>query len=117
MRHLISIIGLMIIVGAGYFAVAQYADVAHGQSGLLAVTQTSGGASADGAQVLALLNTLNNLKLDGKILSNPNFVTLQDWSITISKQSVGRQNPFLPVYGATPVTASTTKVALPKANK
>jgi hypothetical protein len=104
----------MIIVGAGYFAVAQYLNVAHGQSGLLVADQSSEGTSADGAQVIALLNRLKAISLSGKIFSNPNFLSLQDWSVDIAPQIVGRQNPFLPVYGAVPAIASTTKVSLPQ---
>ena len=117
MRYLISILGLAAIVGAGYFAVAQYVDVAHGQSSLLVADQSAGNVSADGAQVLALLSRLQQLKLDGKIFSNPDFLALQDWSVSIDPQTVGRQNPYLQSYGMAPATASTTKVALPKAKK
>lgn len=115
MRYVLSIIGLVIVVGAGYFAVAQYAGIAHGQSSLL-VAQSSSNVSADGAQVLALLNRLQGIKLDGSIFSNPNFTALQDWSVDIAPQTVGRSNPYLQAYGSAAV-ASTTKVALPKSKK
>lgn len=114
MRKLISILGLVIIVGAGYFVVAQYISVAHGQSDLVSTGQGSMGASADGAQVLSLLNTLNGIRLDSKIFSDPNFLSLQDWSVSIAQQEVGRPNPYLPVSGVVGAVASTTKVSLPK---
>ena len=116
MRYTLSIIGLAIIVGAGYFAVAEYSNVAHGQSSLLVTSQSSADVSANGAQVLALLNRLQAIKLDGKIFANPNFAALQDWSVEIAPQTVGRSNPYLQAYGA-PAVASTTKVALPKSKK
>lgn len=117
MRYLISIIGLMAIVGAGYFVVTQYVTVAHGQSGLVAIDGSASATSATGAQVLTLLNRLQAIKLDGKMFSNPNFLSLQDWSVDITPQDVGRPNPYLPVVNAAPAVASTTKVALPKAKK
>ena len=117
MRYLISILGLAIVVGAGYFAVAQYANVAHGQSSLLTVNQNSVGASADGAEVLALLNKLQSIKLNGKIFADPNFIALQDWSVSIAPQTTGRQNPYLQSYGAVPAASSSTKVPLPQAVK
>lgn len=103
-------------MGAGYFAVAQYVNVAHGQSGLLVANQDLGTMSAGGAQVLALLNSLNSIKLDGKIFSNPSFLTLQDWSVDVAPQAVGRSNPYLPVYGVASGVASSTEVSLPKKN-
>ena len=115
MRYLLSIIGLALIVGAGYFGVAQYVSVAHGQSSLLVANQSSGSMSADGTQVLALLSRLQAIKLDGKIFSNPNFLTLQDWSVSIAPQNVGRQNPYLPAFGTTTVATSSPRVALPQA--
>jgi hypothetical protein len=117
MRYFISLLGLVVIVGAGYFAVAQYIGVAHGQSSLLTTSQSSAGENADGTQVLALLNRLQAIKLDGKIFTDPNFLSLQDWSVSITAQEVGRVNPYLPAYGAVPAVASTTKVALPKSSR
>lgn len=117
MRYFISILGLAVIVGAGYFAVAQYVSVAHGQSSLLTADQTSGNVSADGAQVLALLNRLKSINLDDRIFSNPNFLSLQDWSVTIDPQTVGRQNPYLPAAGSIPVPDASTKVPLPKSSR
>lgn len=114
MRYIISIIGLAAIVGAGYFAVAQYANIAHGQSGLLVAEQSSSDISADGAQVIALLTRLKAINLNGKIFTDPDFIALQDWSVDIAPQTVGRTNPYLPVYGVAPAVASTTKVVLPK---
>jgi hypothetical protein len=117
MRYILSIIGLTIIVGAGYFVVAQYVSVAHGQSSALVTNQNSANMSADGAQVLALLARLKAINLNGKIFSDPRFAALQDWGVTIAPQTVGRSNPYLPTYGTAPAAASNTKVALPKSKK
>ena len=114
MRYLISILGLALVVGIGYFAVAQYVSVAHGQSGLMQVDRTSDAVSASGAQVIGLLNRLKQINLDGKIFSNPNFLTLQDWSVEVPTQEIGRSNPYLPAYGAVPAVDSSTRVSLPR---
>lgn len=115
MRYFISLIGLAVIVGAGYFAIAQYTNTVHGQSLLTTDKKTT--VSADGAQVLALLNRIKSLKLEGKVFANPTFQGLQDWSAEIAPQTVKRPNPFLPVYGAAPASVATTTVALPKSKK
>ena len=114
MRYILSIIGLALVVGAGYFALAQYVDVAHGQTGLMVADNTVGGAGANGAQVIALLNRLNNVKLNGAIFSDPNFTSLQDRSVSVDPQTIGRSNPFLSVYGNASTTVSKAKSPLLK---
>ena len=104
----------MAVVGMGYFIVTQYTTVAYGQTGLVAMQNTD--VSAVGGQVTGLLAKLKAISLNGKVFSNPNFTSLQDWSIDIAPQTVGRANPYLPTYGA-PAVASTSKVALPKSKK
>jgi len=117
MRYFISLIGLAAIVGAGYFAVAQYVSVAHGQSSMLVADQSYSNVSADGAQVLALLNRLKAINLNGKIFTDPNFLSLQDWNVDIAPQTVGRPNPYLTAAGNSVAPAPSTKVALPRSTK
>ncbi len=50
-----------------------------------------------GGDILAILNDLNKIKLDDSIFSDPVFVSLKDYSVTIPKELKGRQNPFLPI--------------------
>src|SRR3989344_18591 len=111
MRKLISILGLVAVVGAGYFALYQYISTAYGQSSssLLTADTVPGATTANGAQVLTLLNRLNGIKLDGKIFSSPAFQSLEYWSIVIPPQAVGRPNPYLPtgaLPAATPARSS-----------
>ena len=115
MRYFISLLGLAMIVGAGYFALAQYTNVAYGQSSLLVAGQTSASTNANGAQVLSWLSRLQSIKLDGKIFSNSNFTSLQDRSVDIAPQAVGRPNPYLPTFGTAASSTSTPKVSLPRA--
>ena len=115
MRYFISLLGLAVVVGVGYFTVAQYVSVAHGQSDLTPV-QVSG-TSPDGAQVLALLSRLQSIQLDGSIFQNQNFASLQDWSVSIAPQQVGRTNPYLQSSGIAPASSSSPKVSLPKKTK
>jgi hypothetical protein len=114
MRYLISILGLAIVVGTGYFTVAQYISVANGQTGLKPTKTVD---STSGAQVLALLNKLNSIKLDGQIFENEKFMSLQDWGVTIAPQTIGRQNPYLPAVGAAPITAPNARVNLPRTTR
>ncbi len=115
MRYFISLLGLAAIVGAGYFALAQYTNIAYGQSDLVPINQNLTTSNANGAQVLSWLSRLQSIKLDGQIFSDPDFATLQDRSVDIAPQPVGRPNPYLPTYGTGSVGSSTPKVALPRA--
>lgn len=51
--------------------------------------------------LITLLSTLNSIKLDPSIFSDPAFQSLQDFSQALVPQPVGRQNPFAPL-GSTP---------------
>ncbi len=117
MRKLISILGLVLVVGFGYFALAQYIETAHGQSSnslLVPAESAYSNTSATGAQVLALLNRLQNITLDDSIFKSPAFANLQDWTVTITPQQVGRSNPYLPAFGAPASSAKVPKVSLPR---
>lgn len=112
MRYILSIIGLALVVGVGYFTLTQCVNVAHGQSGLTSVDQ--GVNNPNGAQVLALLNRLKSVSLRADIFSDRNFLTLQDRSVAIDTQMVGRSNPFLPAFGAVRTATSTAKAPILK---
>ncbi len=84
------------IVGLGYLGITKYVQVVYGQSSV-SVTDTTNGVGASGQQVLALLGKLKAIQLDNEIFSDPTFQSLQDFSIEIAPQPIGRSNPFLPV--------------------
>lgn len=48
--------------------------------------------------LLALLNSIRLIKLDGSIFSDPAFNSLEDFSQVIDPEPIGRNNPFAPVY-------------------
>jgi len=57
----------------------------------------------EGGDLISLLLELKSIKLDTSILQNPVFLTLQDFSIELSPEPVGRPNPFAPIgVGASP---------------
>ena len=119
MKYLLSILGLVAVVGFGYFVVSNSIGTVYGQSSGLLVNNTAD-VSASGAQVLALLNRLDNIKLDDTIFHDPAFTGLQDWTITIVPQQLGRSNPFLPVNGLDVKTTNTKtvpKISLPAKKK
>ncbi len=50
--------------------------------------------------LIALLLELHSITLSEAIFTNPDFVSLQDFSQEIVPQPVGRPNPFSPLSGA-----------------
>ncbi len=60
-----------------------------------------------GGDLLSLLLELRSLTLTGNILSDPTFATLQDFTISIPPEPVGRRNPFAPI-GAVSTPPATT---------
>ena len=51
----------------------------------------------EGAEVLSLLNQIKSIKIDATIFDSKVYKTLQDYSVVVPPQNVGRQNPFAPV--------------------
>ena len=51
-----------------------------------------------GKELLKILLSLNNIKLDDEIFSSPLFMNLQDMTITLPDVGgKGRKNPFAPI--------------------
>lgn len=59
--------------------------------------------------LLTSLEELQTIKLDASIFTNPVFVSLTDFGVTIPPENVGRPDPFLPISG----TATSSNLALP----
>lgn len=64
----------------------------------------------DGPEILAQLNRLNQVDLDGSVFSNKIFTSLVSFERPIADQVSGRSNPFLPigVNGATTLPRGTS---------
>lgn len=57
-----------------------------------------------GNQILKILSNLKTIRIDKNFFSEPAFIELQDYSVNLTEEQVGRQNPFISV-GAEPVQA------------
>ncbi|MDE2071275.1 MAG: hypothetical protein KGI70_00890 [Patescibacteria group bacterium] len=64
----------------------------------LSTVDTSSPVSSD---LLAVLGSLHTIQLDQTIFTNPVFVSLSDFGVTIPPENVGRRNPFAPVGAQT----------------
>lgn len=50
-----------------------------------------------GEDVARMLNILNSVNLKTEIFTDPAFLELDDFSVSIPKKETGRKNPFLPI--------------------
>ncbi len=64
--------------------------------------------SEEGGDLIALLLELKSIKLDTSLLQNSTFLTLQDFSVTLIPEPVGRANPFAPLGEDAPRTTPTS---------
>ena len=117
MRNFTSIILLVSVVALSFIGLSYYVKTVHGQtSGLITSNNSEGASTGNGAQVLSLLNRLKRITLDGKIFSTEAFKKLEDDTVTIVSQPVGRSNPYLPVGGSAAVKKTNTNTASPKSS-
>ena len=65
-----------------------------GSSALLTTTE---GTSPLSQEILTTLGQLHTIKLEPAIFTDPVFVSLNDFGVTIPPQNAGRRNPFAPV--------------------
>lgn len=53
--------------------------------------------SAVSEELIKTLTSLNTIKLDESLFSDPAFVSLSDFGVIIPEQPIGRRNPFAPL--------------------
>ncbi|MDB5224515.1 MAG: hypothetical protein JWO43_137 [Candidatus Adlerbacteria bacterium] len=63
-------------------------------------------------QLLAALASLHTIQLDDTVFTNPVFVSLTDFGVTIPPENVGRRNPFQPLSGGVVSSGGTSGVNL-----
>lgn len=85
---------VLLLLVAGYF---MFFSGGSSGSATLSSTDTSSPVSAD---LLVTLQNLHTIKLDNTIFTDPVFVSLTDFGVTIPPENIGRRNPFLPFSAA-----------------
>lgn len=82
---------LAVVLVGGYFAFFNTKNVPD-----LTSTMEDPTARVSG-DLLSTLSSLNVIKLDNTIFSDPAFTALSDFGVTIPLQPAGRRNPFAPI--------------------
>lgn len=92
-KNMLLVVGLIIVVIAGYFTFFKKSDPANE----LTSVQASN-VPAVGQELIIELNRLKSLRAVGKeIFSDSIFVSLKDFTQKINPQPYGRSNPFAPI--------------------
>lgn len=99
------IAGVVVII----IGVAGYLYASRDRSGDILLTSTSSAtvAAVDG-DLLSALRQVRQLKLDSSLFATPIWLSLVDFSKTISTQPQNRQNPFAPLDSSLVATPSST---------
>ena len=96
----------MSIGGAIVFILAIYVYFAFFSSSTAPLTATDASSSVS-SDLLVTLNSLHTIKLDNTIFTDPLFVSLSDFGVTIPPQQSGRGNPFAPLGKGGAVSTTT----------
>ncbi|MBP7770717.1 MAG: hypothetical protein KA066_02285 [Candidatus Pacebacteria bacterium] len=80
------------------------------------LTSSEDAESPVSQELLATLGNLRTIRLDNSVFSDPLFMSLSDFGVTIPPAAAGRRNPFAPVGQNGPAAApaaTTTGTAAP----
>ena len=90
------IISLLIIAAA---TLAYFTFFSEPDPNLYATLEGTQESNLVGAQVLSMLNQIRSLDIDSEFFKSSAYTSLNDYSVQVPPQNVGRPNPFAPVPG------------------
>lgn len=94
----ITVIVILLVVAVTVYFYFQGGSAPAGAGSLLESSPST--VQNVGSAELALLSQIQSLKIDTSLFTTPAYATLQDYSVDIPSQTVGRPNPFAPFPGA-----------------
>jgi hypothetical protein len=90
-QNKVAIGGIVAVLILGYVYIAYFSG-----SSTPTLNSTDAANTALSQNLLVTLQNLQTIKLDNSIFSNPAFISLTDFGVTIPPQAVGNPDPFLP---------------------
>lgn len=101
---------LLVIIAVIFVgAVVYYGFLSGGRSSPALLSSDAQAPSADSQQLLVILANLKTIQLDPSVFTDPVYVSLTDFGVVISKEDVGRRNPFAPFTA----TGGTGAISIP----
>lgn len=76
--------------------IAYFVMFAKGEQPIITTTAEDPTAEVS-RDLIATLNSLNTIRLDETLFSDPVFISLSDFGVIIPAQPIGRRNPFAPI--------------------
>ncbi|MDQ2933314.1 MAG: hypothetical protein M3Q80_02945 [bacterium] len=108
LKKLVSVLIVLGIIFVGYLFIKK-PEAPEGGSLLKSNSVTDvEQANAATENILALLNQITSLQIEGEIFKQNDYKSLFDFSQAIPDQEVGRNNPFAPLPGSFVPTAPTS---------
>ncbi|MDR3571433.1 MAG: hypothetical protein P4L81_04535 [Candidatus Pacebacteria bacterium] len=104
-HKLISTLVLLILIAAAWWGFTNTSAPAP----VLANPAAEASSSQD-TQIVSVLLQLQAVNLSGTILTDPGFLSLQDFTTQIITEPIGRSNPFAPLAATSTATVVQTKV-------
>ncbi len=92
LKNLLIALGLAVILFIGYVLFIKEGDESE-----LSTTSFSQEAELQTQELLATLGELESIDVEGRVFSDPLFVSLKDFRIDLGTQADGRVNPFAPL--------------------
>ena len=89
------IVIVLVVIGAGYYFMTTGGQPSGSSDALL--SQTAADQAAVGADQLALLNQINNIKIHADFFQSDMFLSLNSVVYQIPTGTMARPNPFAPV--------------------
>lgn len=86
------ILGLLVVGGLGYYLFVMQSD-----SALTTDTARVNEAQLAGQQFLSELREIRTYNLSNSLFSDERFRSFVDFTLPVSEQPVGRDNPFAPI--------------------
>ena len=91
-----AIVIVVLVFVLAYFYMSGDSSTSTANTGTLTAGSTYG---AVGSSELSLLNQVRSLRIDTALFRDPVFLSLQDYSVSIPPENVGRPNPFAALPG------------------
>ncbi|MBV9349871.1 MAG: hypothetical protein JO026_03900 [Patescibacteria group bacterium] len=88
------IVIIIVLLAIGFFS---YSHFFGGSSEPLLATESGNGNPAVDQDLINLLLTLKNIRLDNSLFADPAYQSLQDFGKDLVPEPVGRPNPFAPL--------------------
>ncbi|HEY4510548.1 MAG TPA: hypothetical protein VJJ73_01795 [Candidatus Paceibacterota bacterium] len=89
------VIGVLVVAVLGFLYITYFSAPPSPSPDVLA-EEVPNGEGAAGREVLDLLNSLNTVSFETDFFTKKEFLSLQDFSVSLSPRDVGRPNPFAP---------------------